>query len=386
MSSSLIPERPLIISPTLAATIGLDEAVMLQVLADVLLHSPGSIRQQRKWVELSNARLAAALPFWQSADINRVINSLMELGLLLREASAGSPASFQFAINEKVVSGAPAPASEPGTPVFKPTVEPAVNTAAVFAENAGATRMDPRWQPGADWVRQCRQQAIPEDFIQSRVPEFVRYWLDRGSAEFSWGNKFYKFVLREWRHEQSRQGARDLAPIMGSDWWPSDDALEILENAGINGAFIEDAVPEFVLYWCERDPRAGAWNSKFIEHVRRQWARFSASFGVDDVPRPIVDDWRPSAECFDILQLAEIDEEYARARVPEFVLYWKDSGQARASWNTVFLQFIKQDWARRLQSLDDAESQHAENRQFAGANQQRLKEKFQRFTDRSWAE
>ena len=38
MNSSLIPERPLLISPTLAATIGLEEAIMLQVLADFLAH------------------------------------------------------------------------------------------------------------------------------------------------------------------------------------------------------------------------------------------------------------------------------------------------------------------------------------------------------------
>ena len=37
MSSSLIPERPLIISPTLAATIGLEEAVMLHVLSELML-------------------------------------------------------------------------------------------------------------------------------------------------------------------------------------------------------------------------------------------------------------------------------------------------------------------------------------------------------------
>ncbi|MEX2132243.1 MAG: DnaT-like ssDNA-binding domain-containing protein, partial [Pseudohongiellaceae bacterium] len=215
---------------------------------------------------------------------------------------------------------------------------------------------------------------------------------------FSWGNKFSKHALREWRHEQSRQGAVELTQTMTADWWPSSDALEILENADINRAFIEDAVPEFILYWRERDAQAGAWNTKFVDHIRRQWARFSASFGLDDVPRPIAENWGPSAECFDILQLAEIDEDYARGRIPEFILYWKDSGQARASWNTVFLQFIKQDWARRLQTLRETDAGQAElagntghaghtkDRQFAGASQQRLKEKFQRFTDRSWAE
>ena len=32
MASKLVPERPLVFSPTLAATIGLEEAILLQVL------------------------------------------------------------------------------------------------------------------------------------------------------------------------------------------------------------------------------------------------------------------------------------------------------------------------------------------------------------------
>ena len=36
MNSTLIPERPLLISPTLAATIGLEETVMLHVLGELI--------------------------------------------------------------------------------------------------------------------------------------------------------------------------------------------------------------------------------------------------------------------------------------------------------------------------------------------------------------
>ncbi|GIT22994.1 MAG: hypothetical protein CM1200mP40_26760 [Gammaproteobacteria bacterium] len=173
---------------------------------------------------------------------------------------------------------------------------------------------------------------------------------------------------------------------MSADWAPSPDAMDILENAGINSSFIQDAVPEFVLYWRERGAVHGAWNTKFIEHIRRQWAKFTTSFGRDDTPKQIADDWQPSLDCYEILQLAEIDEKWARSRVPEFVLYWKDSQQVKSSWNTVFLQFIKQDWARQLKKLESAGIANAENQSITGSGQQRLKEKFQQFADRSWAE
>ena len=214
----------------------------------------------------------------------------------------------------------------------------------------------------------------------------MNYWRDRGQSRFSWGNAFYKHVLKEWRNEQTRKGVHESATTMSATWFPNPDAVEILENADINRSFIEDAVPEFVLYWQERGVVHGAWNTKFIEHIRRQWAKFAASFGRDDTPKAISSDWQPSVDCFEILALAEIDEDWAKSRVPEFVLYWKDSQQVKSSWNTVFLQFIKQDWARQLKHLETTEASDAENQSIAGSSQQRVKEKFQQIADRSWAE
>ncbi|PCH58270.1 MAG: hypothetical protein COC19_08645, partial [SAR86 cluster bacterium] len=74
------------------------------------------------------------------------------------------------------------------------------------------------------------------------------------------------------------------------------------------------------------------------------------------------------------------------SKIPEFILYWQDSQKVKASWNTVFIQFIKQDWARRLKQLQTAESANAEDQSVAGDKQQSLNKRIQRFADRSWAE
>ena len=42
MSADLLPEKPLLVSPTLAATIGLEEALMLQALADLIQQRPAT--------------------------------------------------------------------------------------------------------------------------------------------------------------------------------------------------------------------------------------------------------------------------------------------------------------------------------------------------------
>ncbi|MDA1371064.1 MAG: DnaT-like ssDNA-binding domain-containing protein [Proteobacteria bacterium] len=379
MPSSLLPERPLLISPTLAQTIGLEEAVMLQVLADMISQRESSKRPlnpRLEWIKVNDAELQEVFPFWAPVDIKRVQASLHALGVILIDGvtSEDSGNSHYFAIEDNSSVENPVTNTSNTVPSSKP--KPAGKTALIPAN----------WQPDDNWLKLCKQHSIPEQFALELVPEFVFYWRERGEARFSWGNAFYKHVLKEWRNEQTRKGTYELASNMSAEWRPNTDALGILVNAGINASFIEDAIPEFVLYWRERGAVHGAWNTKFIEHIRRQWAKFSASFGHDDTPQVIPADWQPSAECYEILQLAEIDEEYARSRIPEFVLYWRDSQQVKASWNTVFLQFIKQDWAHKLKQFENADINYADDQTIVGSSQQKIKERFQRIADRSWAE
>ena len=371
----------MLISPTLAATIGLEEAVMLQTMADLIEYREKVSYDEKAldWIKVSYADLQRILPFWEPDDIKRIHASLQSLGMLRVELAEPGDEIY-LAINDQVHPKT----NKTDTPARTPASKQAPVSKAVSSGNASLIPL--AWEPDQNWIRLCKQHSIPEDFIHKLVPEFVSYWRDRGQSRFSWGNAFYKHVLKEWRNEQTRRGAHELASTMSEDWFPSPDAVGILENSGINLSFIEDAVPEFVLYWRERGVVHGAWNTKFIEHIRRQWAKFSASFGRDDTPRVIPDDWHPSVDCYEILQLAEIDEEWAKGRVPEFVMYWKDSQQVKSSWNTVFLQFIKQEWARQLKQLETAEIANAENQSIAGSSQQRVKEKFQQIADRSWAE
>ena len=378
MQSSLIPERPLIISPTLAATIGLEEAVLLHVLSELMVHRACVSRDDLQWLELDQQALLDALPFWAWIDIKRVQKNLQDLGLILVDAGTGRDDSWLFAINQRAAQ----------TPAAQPL--PA-KSAPVRASQGSARYISGDWQPDDEWLSLCRQHGVPDDFALSLVPGFVMYWRDRAQSRFSWGNAFYKHVLREWRMEQTRRGSVELDTPMSAQWRPSADAVSILRNAGVSETFIDDAIPEFVLYWRERGSQGGAqpvaWNTRFIEHIRRQWARYQASVSNDGLPRPIPENWQPGQDVFEILRLAEIDEDFARARVPEFVLYWRDTGQAQASWNTRFLQFVKHTWARRPEAINSGlAGSHAKDQFAAERGRQGLDATFKRFTDRSWAE
>ena len=284
MKSTLLPERPLIISPTLAATIGLEEAVMLQVLAELINGKEICQRATNpslEWAALSDSDFQTAFPFWATVDIRRVQNSLQNLGLIVIEPIADTRSSYYAIDDPSRESVAASVTSIQATPDRRGEASRAAQAipGPSIPNSGSASLIAPNWQPSVDWIKKCRQHNVPEEFIHALVPEFVSYWRDRGQARFSWGNAFYKWVLKAWREEQTRKGAFEAATEMSATWRPSEDAVGILEISGINGSFIEDAIPEFVLYWRERGMVNGAWNTKFIEHIRRQWAKFSASFG-----------------------------------------------------------------------------------------------------------
>ena len=104
---SLIPEKSIVISPTLAATIGLEETVLLQVLQECLTHGSPVQSSGFDWVTVSGTKLLTLTPFWHEDDIRRLSASLHEKGLLLM---GGGPFSaqldFRFAFNELKTSSA----------------------------------------------------------------------------------------------------------------------------------------------------------------------------------------------------------------------------------------------------------------------------------------
>lgn len=345
MSTSLIPERPLLISPTLAATIGLDEAVLLHVISELLLQQPAMYRRQRRWCELPDNMLGKALPFWSYSHIKQVLQSLQGLGLILCDPVPGQNDARLVAINQpdEPPAGSQSRSRSSGK-------RSAGGKSALRPGTGGvATPIPADWEPDETLLKQCEQRNIPPYFIDQELPAFVSYWRERGKVQYSWHHTFLSWVVTRWEKQRSLENARDHEELMTPEWLPSIEATSILEHAGISLCFIEDAVPEFILYWRERGIRSSEWNSKFIAHVRRQWVRYTHALENDTTPRPIPPDFQPSPACFDVLAMANIDSDFAVAQLPEFILYWQDRNEAQSSWNTKFLQHVKYKWAQQMQ-------------------------------------
>jgi len=391
MSSSLIPERPLLVSPSLAATIGLEEACMLSLLSDMAAWRSLTHRDGQQWLELDEAQVERAMPFWNDYDVQRISKNLRDKGIiLLASAPYVESRRLHIAFNEGRT-----PSNASTQPLEAPKPLPIINM------GGGANLISPNWQPDSELLRQIAQHNIPDDFIRLQVPEFITYWRERGETSHSWGAKFLKDVLHKWRNHQTlmaRQKREDTdnnfiqqqtETAMTSGWRPTKDALEVLvKHAGISYAFVEDAIPEFVLYWQERGEVGRTWNSKFIQHVKRQWVRYSSAIEHDTEPRRIPDNWQPSSDVFDVLRLANIDMEFAKRQVAEFLLFWRESNQVYASWNTKFLQHVKFHWAKQhaLVPITSQQGTHHAGQQSAyPTSSTRDRSLVQDLTDRSWA-
>ncbi|MEK9647712.1 MAG: DnaT-like ssDNA-binding domain-containing protein [Gammaproteobacteria bacterium] len=352
MSSNLIPERPLLISPTLASTIGLDEAVMLHVISEMQLQLNTIARAELTWVETDAEMLGKWLPFWKSDKIRQVQQNLQEKGLLQIDMTA--PGKIILAINKP---GMPKPAA-----ATRPAPQKCQQTAGI--SSGRATQIAEDWRPSEDLYALCAQRNIPRQYIDERIRLFIISQQERRRAQYSWHNVFYKYILREWENSRAHKNLKELEATMTADWQPGEDALSILEHAGINHSFIEDAVPEFVLYWRETGLKTSTWNTKFIAHVRRQWAKFEVALEHDTTPKLLPEDYQPSEEVFEVLEMANIDPQFAQELIPEFILYWRERKEVSASWHTKFLQHVKYKWSHRTEEKGDF---------------------IERVTDRSWA-
>lgn len=376
MSSSLVPEKPLLVYPSLAATLGLEESLLLCALADKVTNMQAELSRDFAWYTLDSTWLLSNFPFWDARDLQRICTNLREKGvIIISSGPIESSASFRFAFNEKVqqqmASASPASrlqdtGSASATPSY--AGKPASNY--FLSKNF----ISPNWKPDENTLNQLAQHAIPHTFSLQQVPEFITYWRDRNEQHHSWGAKFHKHVLRKWRDFETQRYRKEQETQIDNHWAPSADAMEILvEKAAIRREFVEDAIPEFVLYWQERGESHRTWNTKFVQHVRVQWAKYTAAIEHNTDPKPMPENWQPSRDVYDVLRLANIDLRFAQSLVPEFVLYWRDRGNLNGSWNTKYLQHVKYQWANR----------HATN---ASANRQTRDISLEeQLTDRSWA-
>lgn len=57
--------------------------------------------------------------------------------------------------------------------------------------------------------------------------------------------------------------------------------------------------------------------------------------------------WKPSQEAYAAISASGISYHFANELLHNFIIYWSDSMQAKASWDSTFVTHVKHQWARR---------------------------------------
>src|SRR5690625_4445559 len=82
MNNLLVDEYPLIVLPTLAKKIGLNEAIILQQI-HFWLGKKRNLKDGKYWIYNTYDEWVAQFPFWSKSTIRRAITSLEKQSLLI---------------------------------------------------------------------------------------------------------------------------------------------------------------------------------------------------------------------------------------------------------------------------------------------------------------
>lgn len=247
----MIPEKVLVVSPALAETLGLEEALLYQLLTEMalLLGSRVTLTEQHR---------QQLLPFWSSAQLSAVLRRVQAQGLLTVHNEDPWHVHLED-LDDSLIPPEPWPGTDadPGTrdeiPVERipvrtmnrpaPPAEPANQTQPGMNDarrrnqmqddlaylkpekpdmntvRAERTRMHPDWEPGPEFPRLLSFHDIPLTFALAELAKFRQYYQDKDRAEFSWDVRFLNWVQRSWhdqlnnkgRHERTQQHTQEPA-------------------------------------------------------------------------------------------------------------------------------------------------------------------------------
>lgn len=215
----MIPEKVLVVSPALAETLGLEEALLYQLLSELTLMSGPTL-------QLTDQHRQRLLPFWSAVQVGSVLRRLQAQGLL--DVAGEGPWQITLAdLAQPQQEAEPQPeaqtAATQSSPVERVPVR-RMNDARrrnqveddldylkadqpqMPSVRAERSRMHANWEPSEDFPRLLTFHDIPLTFALSELAKFRQYYQDRDKAEYSWDVRFLNWVQRAWHDQLNNKG------------------------------------------------------------------------------------------------------------------------------------------------------------------------------------
>jgi len=331
-----MPEQPILVLPSLAATIGLEESVLLSLLDGITHYQTGREGRGYVWYELHQDVLSQHIPFWDDLDIQRVSQRLRDIGIiLLLSAPYSESHQLTFAFNEQAIQQVKHSLSNHQTALTPTTAARTQHT------TQSSTMIAPHWQPDRETLAALSQLNIPEHFSRERVPEFVQYWRERGGSQRAWGSKFIHHVQRQWTHHVTKKhNATDLM----NGWQPSDELQQHIRQEGIPTTFVQKSLQRFSLYHKSSGAQHKNWDMPFFSWLKEDWEKQDTPF-IDRKSCPMNENWQPDQHTMTYLNTSQgIEPSFVQECIPEFIHKWIEKKAVYSEWGRIFAEHIIEQW------------------------------------------
>ena len=380
-----MPEKPILVFPSLAGTIGLEEAVLLSLLDELTRYRTGREGRGYLWYALDGQELSQHMPFWDDLDIQRVSQRLRDMGIiLLLSAPYGESQQLKFAFNQQAIEQVqqrntlhkPNLSNTSATIPTAVASKPASNKPAIkeqhteyahqhysqnYSQNAspnsqrkppsysanqhthhqGATLIAAQWQPDRETFTALSQLNIPEHFAREKVPEFVHYWRERGESQRSWGAKFIHHVQRLWTHHVAKHHNATTLP---SSWQPSEELQQHIRQEGIPATFAQKSLQRFALYHKNSNTKHNHWDMPFFSWLKEDWEKQDTPF-IDRKSSPMIEEWQPDQHTLTYLSTSQgIEHSFIEECIPEFIHKWIEKKAVYSEWGRIFAEHIIEQW------------------------------------------
>ncbi|EAR08910.1 DnaT-like ssDNA-binding domain-containing protein [Reinekea blandensis] len=229
-------EKLLQVSPTLAQTLGLEEALVVQLLQEI------EAIQCRQPIQFSQSHRSRFLPFWSDTQFRSVLKRLQAQGVI--RVSGESPWLIALELPTDAPVSTPRAADIRPTPPPPPQPEPtpvyAMNETRQLNQSddelaylrqgkaqrtpvtARKTAMHSDWEPSEDFPRLLEFHDIPLQFALSELGKFRQYYLATDRKEISWDVRYLNWVQRAWHDSMNTKGRHDRQ--QATDGEPADSA------------------------------------------------------------------------------------------------------------------------------------------------------------------
>lgn len=221
MSSLLINEHPLMVLPGLAKQIGLNEAIVLQQI-HYWTREQRHVIDGFSWTYNTVEEWQKQFPFWSNATIRRVVDSLVDKGLILKRKLSENrfDATLWYAIN-------PAALDERSEQIhlLKMSKSSAQSEQIRSAQNEQITSTETTTKTSTKTSKpRAVKRSIPEDFavseqvanwavenghqnIHLHLQSFILKCKAKGYQYVDWDSAFMEAIRKDWAGLNAKTGA-----------------------------------------------------------------------------------------------------------------------------------------------------------------------------------